>query len=90
MLLYALIVIEEERQTSSVVGDLTWEYNNHMRIVVTQIEAKRFNAKLFIDEELTKEVDDNRPGCAVRTLVNWLYAKYGAPTEGFSLEIDGW
>jgi hypothetical protein len=61
-----------------------------MEIVVVQIEKKRFNAKLFIDGALVQEVNDNRPGCAVRTLINWLHAKYGMPTEGFQVSIDGW
>lgn len=61
-----------------------------MEIFVEQVDQKRFNAKLFIDGALVQEVTDNRPGCAVRTLVNWLYSKYGAPTNGFSLAIDGW
>lgn len=61
-----------------------------MNIVVTQIDRKRFNAKLYIDDDLVQEVEDNRPGCAARTLINWLYSKYGAPADGFTLTIDGW
>lgn len=61
-----------------------------MEIFVTQIEKKRFNAKLVIDGELAQEVTDNRPGCAVRTLINWLHAKYGMPADGFQVTIEGW
>ena len=61
-----------------------------MRIVVRELERKRFSATLLVDDEQYASSVEPRPGCAVRTVMNQVQLEFGAPTEEITITIDGW
>mgnify|MGYP003632838320 CR=1 FL=1 len=61
-----------------------------MKIVVKELEKKRFSATLFINDEQYASSVEPRPGCAVRTVMNQVQLEFGAPTEEMTITIDGW
>jgi hypothetical protein len=61
-----------------------------VRIVIEPAPGHRFNASLMIDDEEILFVNDKRPGCCVRTLMNKLMLEYGRPDSKITIDIDGW
>lgn len=61
-----------------------------MKIVIEPAPGHRYNATLFIDGEATEFVNDKRPGCCVRTIMNKLLLNFGKPDSTITIDIDGW
>jgi hypothetical protein len=61
-----------------------------MRIVIEPAPGHRYNATLTINDEVVGFVNDKRPGCCVRSLMNKLLLEYGKPEETITIDIDGW
>lgn len=61
-----------------------------MQIIIEPAPASRYNATLFIDGEAVDFVNDKRPGCCVRSLMNKMLLEYGKPSETITIDIDGW
>lgn len=62
----------------------------HVMKIVIKKEGKRYVAYLYIDEELVQtSAEELRPGCAVRSVINWSVYQYGAPDE-MELMVEGW
>lgn len=61
-----------------------------MKIIIEPAPGQRYNGTLIIDDEVIEFVNDKRPGCCVRTLMNKMLLKYGKPEDTIIIDIDGW
>lgn len=61
-----------------------------MQIKIQPAPGNRYNATLYIDGEAVEFVNDKRPGCCVRSLMNKILLSYGKPTQEIIIDIDGW
>lgn len=61
-----------------------------MQIIIEPAPGNRFNGVLYIDGEPVEFVNDKRPGCCVRSLMNKMLLMYGKPEEKITIDIDGW
>lgn len=60
-----------------------------MRIIVKRL-PNAYEASLYLDGEFVVSMQDKRPGCAIRLIMNRLLNDYGHPTEDLVVDIDGW
>ena len=61
-----------------------------MQIVINPAPGNRFDAVLYMDGEVVEFVNDKRPGCCVRSLMNKMLLMYGKPDSQITIDIDGW
>jgi hypothetical protein len=61
-----------------------------VQIKIQPAPGNRYNATLYIDGEAVEFVNDKRPGCCVRSLMNKILLSYGKPTQEIIIDIDGW
>lgn len=61
-----------------------------MQIIIEPAPGNRYNGTLVVDGEVLHFVNDKRPGCCVRTLMNKMLLEFGKPSEKITIDIDGW
>jgi hypothetical protein len=61
-----------------------------MQIVINPAPGHRFDAVLYMNGEAVEFVNDKKPGCCVRSLMNKLMLEYGKPDSQITIDIDGW
>jgi len=61
-----------------------------MQIIIEPAPGNRYNGTLLIDGEVVAFVNDKRPGCCARSLMNKLLLEYGKPEEIITIDINGW
>jgi hypothetical protein len=61
-----------------------------MQIIIEPAPGNRYNGTLIIDGQVIGFVNDKRPGCCARTLMNKLLLEFGKPSEQITIDINGW
>jgi len=61
-----------------------------MQIIIEPAPGHRYNGTLLIDGEVVEFVNDKRPGCCVRSLMNKMLLEYGKPEQKITIDINGW
>ena len=61
-----------------------------MQIIIKPAPGNRFDATLYMNDEAVDFVNDKRPGCCVRSLMNKMMLEYGKPDSEITIDIDGW
>ena len=61
-----------------------------MQIIIEPAPGHRYNGTLIIDGEVVEFVNDKRPGCCVRSLMNKILLDFGKPEGTITIDIDGW
>lgn len=61
-----------------------------MQIIIEPAPGHRYNGTLIIDGEVVEFVNDKRPGCCVRSLMNKMLLQFGKPEDTLTIDINGW
>jgi hypothetical protein len=61
-----------------------------MQIRIQPAPGHRYDATLYMNDEPIEFVNDKRPGCCVRSLMNKMMLIHGKPTDEIVIDIDGW